>query len=172
MSEREDADRSGERADLEREIRADRKFSLSEAIGRMAGGGMMKGASPVSPTRQAELVIDDYLRRHLADAGAALGSVVLRRVARSDLLLSDPHRQLVVLAHYVRRVLGSEFLLHEVVRDADVEWGRLLGERPYFQREGGPPHPDDPYTIASVRLTLSRLVETLSAGEEEVGAEQ
>ena len=31
-----------ENADLEREIRAGRKFSLSEAIGRMAGGGVMK----------------------------------------------------------------------------------------------------------------------------------
>jgi len=165
MSEREDADPSQEHADLEREIRADRKFSLSEAIGRMAGGGMMRGASPVSPTRQAELVIDDYLRRHLADAGAELGMVVLRRVAGSDLLLTDPHRPLVVLARYVRRVLGSEYLLHDVVRDADVEWGRMLGERPYFQKEGRPPHPDDPYTSESVRLALSRLVETLSADE-------
>ena len=165
MSERGDTDRSDHDADLEREIRADRKFSLGEAIGRMGGGGMMKGASPVSPTRQAELVIDDYLRRHLVDAGSALGSVVLRRVARSDLLLADPHRPLVVLVQYVRRVLGSDYLLHDVVRDADVEWGRMLGERPYFQREGGPPHPDDPYTIESVRLALSRLVETLSARE-------
>jgi len=165
MSERGETDPSGEHADLEREIRADRKFSLSEAIGRMAGGGMMKGASPVSPARQAELVIDDYLRRHLADAGAALGSVVLRRVARSDLLLADPHRPLVVLAQYLQRVLGSDYLLHDVVRDADVEWGRLLAERPYFQREGRSPHPDDPYTIESVRLTLSRLIESLAATE-------
>ena len=35
-------------ADLEREIRAERKFTLTEAIGRMAGPGSMKGASPVT----------------------------------------------------------------------------------------------------------------------------
>ena len=33
--------------ELEREIRRDRKFALSEAIGRSAGPGAMKGASPV-----------------------------------------------------------------------------------------------------------------------------
>src|SRR4051812_46239252 len=35
--------RSKADADLEREIRADRTFSLEEAIGRMAGPGAMKG---------------------------------------------------------------------------------------------------------------------------------
>ena len=34
--------------ELEREIRANRKFSVSEAIGRLAGPGMMKGISPVA----------------------------------------------------------------------------------------------------------------------------
>ena len=35
-------------AKLERQIRAERKFTLEEAIGRMAGPGSMKGASPVT----------------------------------------------------------------------------------------------------------------------------
>jgi hypothetical protein len=160
MSERGDADSSPDDAAREREIRADRKFSLSEAIGRMAGGGMMKGASPVSPRHQAELIIQDFLRRHLMDPGGGLGSVLLRRIAKSDLLLRDPDRPLVVLAEYVGRVLGSAYLLHDLVREADTEWGRMLGERPYFQREGCPPHPDDPYTIESVRVTLFQLVES------------
>src|SRR6476469_612637 len=38
-------------AELEREIRAERKFTLAEAIGRMAGPGAMKGVSPVSNKR-------------------------------------------------------------------------------------------------------------------------
>ena len=160
MSEPRDADSSQDDEDLEREIRADRKFSLSEAIGRMAGGGMMKGASPVSRTRQAELILQDHLRRHLVDSGGGLGSVLLRRMAKSDLLLRDPDRPLAVLAEYVGRLLGSEYLLHDLVREADTEWGRLLGERPYFQREGCPPHRDDPYTVESVRITLSQLVES------------
>ena len=65
----------------------------------------------------------------------------------------------------MRQVLGSEHLLRDLVREADVEWGRALGERPYFERPGQPPHPDDPYTIESVRITLSQLMEKVAAGE-------
>src|SRR4029453_39925 len=89
-------------AELEREIRADRKFSLSEAIGRMAGPGMMKGVSPVSPKRQAEAAIEDFLRRNLTDAGGVLGAVLLRRVGQSELLLRDYGHPLAVLASCVR----------------------------------------------------------------------
>ena len=42
---------SDEDAALEREIRADCKFSVSEAIGQMAGGDLMKDVSPVPPKR-------------------------------------------------------------------------------------------------------------------------
>ena len=50
MSDNKDTQRSEADAELEREIRKGRKFSLDEAIGRMAGPGAMKGVSPV--TRQ------------------------------------------------------------------------------------------------------------------------
>lgn len=35
-------------------------------------------------------------------------------------------------------------------------------ERPHFELEGAPPHPDDPYTVASVRKSLSDLLEQLT----------
>jgi len=54
--------------ELERAVRAERKFSLAEAIGRMAGPGAMKGVSPVPARQQAEAEIDDYVRKHLPDA--------------------------------------------------------------------------------------------------------
>jgi hypothetical protein len=52
-------------ADLQREIRAERKFTLAEAIGRMAGPGMMKGVSPVGPfpKRGADGRPNGYSRR-------------------------------------------------------------------------------------------------------------
>src|SRR5262245_35566541 len=115
---------SDEDAALEREIRADRKFSLGEAIGRMAGPGMMKGVSPVSPKQQAEAAIEDFLHRNLTDAGGVLGGVLLRRVGQSDLLLGDYDHPLAVLTNYVRQVLGSDYLLRDLVREADAEWGR------------------------------------------------
>jgi hypothetical protein len=156
---------SSDDAELEREIRANRRFSVSEAIGRMAGGGMMKGASPVSRKQQAELMIENFLRRHLIDAGGALGGVLLRGVGKSDRLLSEPDQPLTVLADYLRQVLRSEYRLQDVVREADVEWGRMLGERPYFQEEGCEPHPNDPYTIESVRFALLSVLDRVTADE-------
>ena len=152
-------------AELEREIRADRKFTLSEAIGRMAGPGMMKGVSPVTPKQQAEAAIEDFLRRHLTDTGGVLGAVLLRRVGQSDLLVGDYDQPLAVLASYVRQVLGSDYLLQDLVREADVEWGRVFGERPHFERPGCAPDPDDPYTTVSVCTALSRLIDKLAASE-------
>jgi hypothetical protein len=145
-------------ADLEREIRKERKFSLADAIGRLAGPGMMKGVSPVARKQQSEMEIEAYLERHLIDAAAILPAVLLRRVKGSELLLNNFDQPLFVLASYIQRVLDSEYLLKELVREADIEWGRTLGERPYFEKDGCPPHPDDPYTIESVRVILSRLM--------------
>jgi hypothetical protein len=155
------ADRNGE---TEREIRTNRTFSLSEAIGRLAGGDFMKGGSAVSRKRQAELEIEEYLRRHLVDPGGVLRSVLLRHLG--DRLLNGGYDQpLAALAEYIPSVLASAHLLEEFVREADAEWGRVQEERPYFQEPSRPPHPDDPYTIDSVRLTLVRLGEILASSE-------
>lgn len=155
--------------ELEREIRADRKFSLSEALGRMAGPGMMKGVSPVPPKQQAEAAIEAYVNKHLPDAAGALRGALTRSVKECDLLLGNFDRPLAALESYVRRVLDSEYLLKELVREADVEWGRAFGERPFFEVEGRPPHPDDPYTLESVRASLRKLLETQPAGRESSG---
>ena len=150
-------------AELERRIRAERKFTLSEAIGRMAGPGAMKGASPVTLKQQAVAVIQEYLGRHLVDSAGVLSGVLLRQVTESELLLSSFDRPLAALAGPARQLLGSEFALAELVRQADVEWGRVFGERPRFDREGCPPAPDDPYTRESVRTALAQLVGGLTA---------
>ena len=154
---RPDAARSA--ADLEREVRAERKFTLAEAIGRLAGPGAMKGASPVTALAQAGAAIENHLRDHLADAGGVLRGIVLRHVAGGDRLMADLDHPLAALAGYAREVLGSDYQLGEVVREADVEWGRVMGERPRFEVPGQPPDPDDPYTVASVRAALTRLLD-------------
>jgi len=153
MSKNPDTNSADRDAEIEREIQTNRKFSLSEAIGRMAGG-LMKGGSPVTRKRQAELEIDEYLRRHLVDSGGVLRSVLFRQLGES-LLNGDYDQPLAALAEYIRRILTSEALLEEFVREADAEWGRVQNERPYFQRPSRPPHPDDPYTIDSVRSHYS-----------------
>jgi hypothetical protein len=152
-------------AELEREVREGRKFSLADAIGRLAGPGMMKGVSPATRKQQAEAEIETYLDRHLNTAAGALSVVLLRQVKESELLLANLDQPLVVLAACIQRVLDSEYLLEELVRESDVEWGRVYGERPFFQREGSPPHEDDPYTVETVRSTLSQLMNKLAAGD-------
>src|SRR5438477_11870367 len=89
-------------AELEREIRKGRKFTLQEAIGRLAGPGAMKGESPVPRLQQAEVEIASWLTSHLKDAGGALGVVLHRDVKGSELLLKNFDHPLVVLADYCR----------------------------------------------------------------------
>src|SRR5947208_16728492 len=88
MSDNQDTPRSEADAELEREIRKGRKFTLEEAIGRLAGPGAMKGESPVARMQQAEIEIASWLRSHLPDAGGALRVVLHRDVKASDLLLN------------------------------------------------------------------------------------
>jgi hypothetical protein len=154
--------RSEADAELEREIRKGRKFTLEEAIGRLAGPGAMKGESPVARMQQAEIEIGTWLRSHLADAGGGLEVALHRRVKGSELLLNNFDEPLVVLASYCQQVLSSDYHLTELVREADFEWGRAMGERPYFEKEGRPRDPEDPYTIESVRNALSELLAQLA----------
>ena len=165
MSNDQDTGHSEADAELEREIREGRKFTLAEAIGRLAGPGAMKGESPVARMQQAEIEIESWLKGHLADAGGALQVVLHRQIQGSELLLNNFDQPLVVLSSYCQRVLNSDYLVEELVRDADIEWGRVFGERPHFEQKGAPPHPDDPYTVDSVRNTLSGLLKQLAVGE-------
>jgi len=157
--------RSEADAELEREIRKNRKFTLEEGIMRSAGPGMMKGESPVSRKEQSEAKIESYVRLHLMDAGGTLPLVLIRHVTNSELFLTNFEQPVDVLASYIQQVLGSEYQLAELVRAADAAWGRLLGERPFFERDGSAPHPDDPYTVESVRNTLTQLLNQITAGQ-------
>jgi hypothetical protein len=165
MSKDQDKQRSEAEGELEREIREGREFTLAEAIGRLAGPGAMKGESPVPRMQQAEMEIGSWLRNQLDDHDGALQVVLHRQVKESELLLKNFDEPLVVLTSYCQRILESEYLLKELVREADIEWGRVMHERPHFEKEGSPHHPDDPYTVESVRNALSELLKRLAVGE-------
>ena len=106
-------------AELEREIRKERKFSLEEAIMRMAGPGMMKGESPVNLKKQAEAKIDGFLGCHLIDAASALSLVLLRHVTNSELLLQNLDQPLVVSAYFlcISERLADSFKRNKPVGD-------------------------------------------------------
>jgi hypothetical protein len=150
-------------AELLREALAGREFTLADAIGRLAGPGMMKGVSPVTGKDQAVVQIHEYLNHHLTDGAGALSSALFRRVRESEMLAKGFERPLETLIAYVGRILASEFELKDLVRETDVEWGRVFGERPMFEIEGRPTSPDDPYTIVSVGAALAKLDERLKA---------
>lgn len=151
---------------IEREILEGRKFSWEEAIARQAGKDLLKGASPITTKQQAELAIENYVRQHLPDAERALRIVLDRRVTESEVLFQMNYEQpLVALAMYVEDLLNSENRLVEFVREVDTQWGQLYGERPYFQKPGSAPHPDDPYPIESVRQKLASFLTFMRGGE-------
>jgi hypothetical protein len=149
-------------AEIEREIRLGRKFTPQEALGRMAGPGAMKGASAVSPQQQAEIAVGTWLRGHLSDAAGALRIVLERHLKGSRALLDNVDRPLAAVGALCGRVLSSESLLRELVRETDVEWARMMDERPIFEREGATPDPGDPYTLESVRNALSQALAGLN----------
>lgn len=163
MNEQERQRRAEADAELEREIRKERKFTLAEAIGRMAGPGAMKGASPIGRKQQTEIEIAGWLRLHLHDPGGVLSLVLHRYMQDSDVLMNNCDQPFTVLSECCERILTSEYALQELVRGADVEWARTMDERPYFEQEGAPSHPDDPYTINSVRAALCGIVSELRA---------
>ena len=162
MTDDHESQRSTADAELEREIRQGRKFTPKEAVARLAGPGAMKGASPVSRVQQAETEIGTWLRTNISDEGGALHMLLQRNLVGSELLLANLDRPLAALAGYCQRVLASDARLRELVRQADVEWGRRMDERPHFDRDGSAPDPDDPYTMSSVRQTLSDALKRLA----------
>jgi hypothetical protein len=152
---------SDDDAEIEREIRQGRKLTARDLMAHIAGPGSMKGGSPISHVQSAENAIAVWLATNLRDSSGALRVVLLRHLKGSRRLLDNLDQPLVALAEYVRRLLASEPLLREVVAEADVEWGRAMDERPYFEREGAPPHPDDPCTVEGVRGALTEALTVL-----------
>jgi hypothetical protein len=124
----------------------------------------MKGVLPVTRAQQAAVEIENWLRQHMPAGNGELEVVLLRRIKGSELLLNNFEQPLVVVAAYCQHILESDYRLKELVREADVEWGQLQGERPIFDKEGATPLPDDPYTAESVSKALGSLVDQLCPG--------
>ena len=146
---------------LQQQIRRGQRFTLGDAIGR-EGGGLMKDASPVPRTKQAAAAVHQLIAEHLDDVTGAARRV-LERIVADDIAALDRHLAAPggALLIVVDRLLANETSLREFVRRVDMEWGRMMVERPHFERPGQPPHPDDEYTHASVRRDLELLATRL-----------
>ena len=151
--------------DFEQQIKRDvikgRKFSVADLIA-MEGGGFLKGESPVPRLVQVEIEINNYIANHLSDSTGALQMVLQKWVKAEQKILSENiDSPLNALAQIIQKINTNQELLYELVKQVDFQWGKLTGERPYFQMPGQEAHPDDEYTHESVSLQLKQLLETI-----------
>ena len=146
---------------IEKEILSEQKYSLAGAIAR-EGGNFLKGESPVPKLVQVTTEINLFIDQNLPDAHGAL-QWVLKGWIKSDPLVSQHlEAPLQALAQIIQKILNNQELFYEMVRQADIKWGQMYQERPYFQKPGQPPHPDDEYSHESVKEKLLSLQQKLS----------
>ncbi|AFZ50924.1 hypothetical protein [Dactylococcopsis salina] len=147
---------------IEKEILSEQKYSLANAIGR-EGGNFLKGESPVPKMVQITTEINLFIDQNLPDASGALQSVLKHWVKSDSLLSQNLDSPLKGLDEIIEKILNNQGLFYEIVRQADLKWGQMYEERPYFQKPGQPAHPDDEYSHQSVREKLSQLRQKLSS---------
>ena len=141
---------------LQQDILDSRPFSLAEAIGR-EGGTFLKGESTVPKLVQVVTAINTFIDRNLIDPHAALQAILHQWVKGDPRVSKYKETPLVALEEILSSIIDNPNLLYELVRQVDIKWGQMYGERPYFQQPGQPPHPDDEYTHESVRRDLLNL---------------
>lgn len=138
-----------------------RQFSLADVIGR-EGGSFLKGESPIPRLLQAKAEVNLYIDRHLTDSSGALKAVLQTLITTDEICISQQlDSPLVALREHLELLVDNPELLYEFVKQVDVKWGQLFGERPYFQQPGQPPHPEDEYTHESVHRQLVELLQGL-----------
>lgn len=146
-----------EAEEIRRDALRGREFTLADVIGQ-EGGSFMKGESPVPKLVQLKTEINTFINLNLPDVSGALQAVLYRWVdedtARISKHLDAPLQALLGL---LESIVENPSILHELVRQVDMLWGEMNDERPYFQRPGQSPHPDDEYTHESVYQQLVEL---------------
>ncbi len=153
-----DASQTPESSDLQADLRRDRGFSLAEAIGR-EGGSFLKGVSPVPQLVQVKAELHQLINTHLHDSSGVLKAVLQQAVTEDEVNVSNAlDNPMSALCAYLQQRIDSPEYLYELVRRVDVAWGQWFGERPYFQKPGQEPHPEDEYTHASVKQQLEEFL--------------
>lgn len=147
--------------DLQREIRAERKFSLAEAIGRESAG-FMKGESAIPRPLRATNAIKQFITAHLTDPTSAL-STTLQSWATEDIRVSRHlDRPLIALTQILDSTLAEPTTFCEFARQVAIAQANLTGERPHFQQPNSIPHPNAHYTHSTIEAELLALLESLN----------
>lgn len=159
MTSKEDEERDLE---IMRDALQGRKFTLADLIGR-EGGGFLKGESPVPKIIQIKTEINNFIGNNLKDLSGALQAVLTDLVNGGDDKISCHDTQpLNALTLIIEDILSNEYKYYDFVKQVDLKWGQMNGERPYFQTVGESAHTEDEYTHESVRLRLMDLLEKIN----------
>jgi hypothetical protein len=119
---------------LQYEIRAQRKFSLAEAIGR-EGGSFMKGESLIPRPLRATTAINQFIVAHLKDPTSAL-SVTLQAWAKDDIRLARQlDSPLVALTQIIEGILNEPTTLGEFARQVAIAHSQLTGDQAIFAKD-------------------------------------
>ena len=146
--------------EIQREIRAGRKFSLSEAIGR-EGGSFMKGESAIPRPLKAKNEIQQFLTFHLSQPTSALATTLFAWVTNDIRASRQLDMPLIALTQILESTLAEPTSFCEFARQVAIAQSKLTGDRPYFQQLGQPPNPEADYTHTIIKAALSNLLNKL-----------
>ena len=149
-------------SELEREVRAGRKFSLGEAIGR-EGGSFLKGSQEMVPRPlRALAIINGFIDQHLSDPHGALQPCLKRWIKTDVRVGKDLDTPLVALHRILTDIIQQPETLYEFARQVAVELAHLNGERPYFQKPGTEAPAAVAYSHEIIKDSLTGLLAQLS----------
>lgn len=144
--------------ELQKDIYQGREFTLADFIAK-EGGDFLKGESPVPKIVQLKTEINFFIKNNLKDLSGSLQAVLQDWVNISDdKISSNQENPLNALSLIIEEIISNDNLYYEFVRQVDLKWGQMYQERPYFQKPGQPPHPEDEYTHDSVKFQLLDLL--------------
>ncbi|MFO8039289.1 MAG: hypothetical protein R6U67_07540 [Sodalinema sp.] len=146
--------------DLRQDRLLGRKFTLADAIAA-EGNNFFKGESPVPILLRAVTEINGFIDKHLRDSSGALKAVLQDWVKQDSCVSEHIDQPLIALEKILKSITSNSEVLYEFVRQVDFKWGQIYGDRPYFQKPGQSPHPEDEYTHTSVQQKMIELLDTL-----------
>lgn len=136
------------------------KSLLPEALQKEASD-FIKGESPMPPGQRLIFEAKQFIMTHTGDLEGALKAILCELIDGAAGHI-DAHRDTpaTVVLRTLAPLLSNDFSLRDLVRRVDARWGAMNQERPYFDRPGEVPHPEDPYTLEGVSAALIGLQTT------------
>jgi hypothetical protein len=134
--------------------------ALQQILGE--GGSFFEGESPVPRLTQVKTELQQWVSHRLKDPDGALVDTFQQYISRQESLLEQHFdTPLEAIKIILKKLLAEKILFTDFVRQIDQNWGKKYQEKPHFQTMGQKAHPDDEYTLESVRNSILDLLQEL-----------